>query len=138
MSEKAAKRKPTKKVAAKRKTTKKKSEPKPEAQATEAIAPAAKLESSPQALVLSRHDGEMHERQGKGFSFGELAAVGLDKVRALGLGAPVDIRRRSTLNENVSTLRGWYKPAKKAEEPKAEKAKPARPAKKPAKKTKKE
>ncbi len=137
MSEEAPKKKVAKKKAAKPKATKK-SEPK-EAEGAEAPAPAVKLGPPPHAEVLSRYEGDMHERHGKGFSFGELASVGLNKVTALGLGVPVDIRRRSTLEGNVSALKGWYQPSpKKAKEPKAEKPKPKKARKKPAKKLKKE
>ncbi len=136
MSEKAAKKKATRKSAAKRKTSKRKSEPTPETGT--AAAPVVNAEPSPHAMVLSRYDGEMHERHAKGFSFGELAAAGLTKVAALGLGVPVDIRRRSSLDDNVGALKAWYKPApKKAKEPEPEKAKPVKHTKKAAKKTKK-
>lgn len=141
MSEEAPRKKAAKKKAAKPRATRKKSEPKQETEQTEAPAPAVKLGPSPHAVVLSRYEGDMHERRGKGFSFGELASVGLNKVMALGLGVPVDIRRRSTLEGNVSALKGWYQPPlKKAKEPRAESPKPAKTkkkkkaAKKPAKK----
>lgn len=137
MSERAAKKKATKK-ASKPKAARKKSEPKQEAQGAEAPAPATKLGPSPQAAVLSRHEGEMQERHSKGFSFGELAAVGLTRVLALGLGVPVDIRRRSTLEGNVSALKGWYKPAPKKERDPAPSKKAAKPAKDPSRKPKKE
>jgi ribosomal protein L13E len=141
MSEKAPKKKVAKKRAAKPKAAKKKPEPKPkaESEAGEAVAPVVSAGPSPQAMVESRFKGGMVERHAKGFSFGELAAVGLTKVAALGLGVPIDVRRRSSLDDNVGALKSWYKPApKKAKEPKPEKAKPAKRAKKTAKKTKKE
>lgn len=139
MSAEAPKKKAARKRAAKPKAARKKSEPKKEVEGEEASAPVLIVGASPQAMVLSRHEGDMHERHGKGFSFGELASVGLTKVSALGLGVPVDIRRRSTLEDNVSALKGWYQPPpKKTKEPKTEKPKPAKRKKKAAKKPKKE
>lgn len=96
----------------------------------------------PQARVTSRHELEMHERRAKGFSFGELSAASITFTIARGLGLPVDIRRRSTLEDNVTELKGWYKPAprKAPTEPRPEKkAKSAtkRAEKKAAKKGKK-
>jgi ribosomal protein L13E len=106
---------------------------------------AEKVEAVPRETKseLSRFDGDMYERRAKGFSFGELAAAGLTFTVARVMGLPVDIRRRSSIDGNVSALKSWYVPApkkaKEPKEPKAEKkAKPAKAAKKASKKTKKE
>jgi ribosomal protein L13E len=138
MSKKAAKKK------APAKSKKKKAE-KVEAvpRETKSEEPAMKARPAPQASVLSRFDGDMYERRAKGFSFGELAAAGLTFTVARVMGLPVDIRRRSSIDGNVSALKSWYVPApkkaKEPKEPKAEKkAKPAKAAKKASKKTKKE
>jgi ribosomal protein L13E len=141
MSEKPAKKKARAKPAAKKKKKAKEEVPaevKPEPARVE-------MGPAPQVRVMARHDYSTQERRGKGFSFGELSAAGLTYLVARSLKVPVDIRRRSVLDWNVGSLKGWYKPApKKAKEPKAEeqeekpkKAK-AKPAKKKAKKTKKE
>jgi len=135
MSEKAAKKK------APAKTAKKKAEPKEEQVKTEVTShEVASMPPAPRATVLSRHEGTMHLRSAKGFSLGELAKAGIAFTVAKGLKLPLDIRRRSSLDDNVGRLKAWHKPApKKAKEPKAEKkAKPAKKAKKAPKKVKKE
>jgi len=136
MSEKAAKKKSPAKPAAKKKAEKvdaKVEETKAESQrqVVKAVAP--------HATVLVRHEYAMQERRGKGFSLGELSSAGLTFVIAKSLRVPVDIRRRSVLEGNSDTLKGWYKPEpKKAKEPKAErKSKPAKSPKKSSKKPKK-
>jgi ribosomal protein L13E len=139
MSKKAAKKKaPAKKTAAKKPKAEKK-----EGADAPVAAPVVKvtMEPSPVPNVLSRYDGTMHERRAKGYSQGELASVGLTKVLALSLDVPIDVRRRSTLQDNVDALKGWYKPApKKPAAPRTDKAeKSAKPSKKSAsKKSKKE
>lgn len=44
-------------------------------------------------------------RVGKGFSLGELQAVGLDFKRALKMGLRIDKRRRSVHKENIKVLK---------------------------------
>ena len=44
-------------------------------------------------------------REGRGFSLGELKAVGLSFKKAKKLGIPIDTRRRSAHEENVEKLR---------------------------------
>jgi len=44
-------------------------------------------------------------RGGRGFSLGELKAVGLSFKRAKKLGIPIDKRRRSAHEENIEKLR---------------------------------
>jgi len=62
----------------------------------------------------------MITRVGRGFSVGELLGAGFPERLAARLGVPVDVRRRSVLEENLQSLRKWYSP------PANEAAKPAR------------
>jgi ribosomal protein L13E len=61
----------------------------------------------PEAMVMSRHGTGMISRHGRGFSLGELAGAGLSPGLAARWGVMVDSRRRSVLEGNVSSLRGW-------------------------------
>ncbi len=61
----------------------------------------------PEAMVSSRHGTEMVTRLGRGFSFGELSNAGLAPRLASKWGARVDSRRRSILDGNVDSLKGW-------------------------------
>ncbi len=136
MSEKAAKKKALAKEPSKKKPEKVESE----AGTAKTEDRAAKMAPAPEASVLSRYEGRMHERHAKGFSFGELAAAGLTFTIARRIGVPVDIRRRSSLDGNVATLKEWHVPApKKPKEPKEPKVeKKAKATKKAPKKAKKE
>jgi len=120
MSKKAAKKKAPAKPAAKKKKAEK-----AEAKAAEAKtepAPVVNVEPSPFARVMARHEYSSLERRAKGFSSGELSAVGLTFGVARSLRVPIDVRRRSVLEGNVGALKGWYKPEpKKPAAPKAEK-----------------
>ncbi len=72
----------------------------------------------PEAMVSSRHGTGMVTRLGRGFSFGELSSAGLAPGLASEWGARVDARRRSILDGNVDSLKGWAghaAQAKKAE-----------------------
>jgi ribosomal protein L13E len=62
---------------------------------------------TPTAIVISRHGDGMISRSGRGFSLGELSEAGVEPRLAAKWGAWVDGRRRSTLVENVSALKGW-------------------------------
>ncbi|MCE4611498.1 MAG: 50S ribosomal protein L13e [Desulfurococcales archaeon] len=53
-------------------------------------------------------------RPGRGFSLGELKAVGLDPKRAMKLGLYVDKRRRSVHEWNVEALREFLEKLRKA------------------------
>jgi ribosomal protein L13E len=140
MSEKAATKAPAKKAPAKKVSPKKrahKAEKKePAADAGPAVAEKAEV---PSPLVLARHEGEMHQRDARGYSLGELESAEIAVFVAKRMKVPIDIRRRSVLESNVGLLKSWYVPAPRkakaaaAEEPKAEK-----PAKKSAKKAKKQ
>jgi len=63
----------------------------------------------PEATVASRHIDSMHERQARGFSFGELASAGVPLNAARREGLSLDVRRRSVVDGNVEALRGWFK-----------------------------
>ncbi len=70
------------------------------------------VEERPVAIVLSpvlRKDAgkEPKMRKGRGFSKGELEAVGLDFKKALKMGIPIDKRRKTVHEWNIQTLREW-------------------------------
>jgi len=46
-------------------------------------------------------------RRGKGFSLGELRAVGLDSETARKIGLPIDKRRKSVHEENIKALKDF-------------------------------
>jgi len=54
-------------------------------------------------------------REGRGFSVPEVQAAGLNPGEAQILGIPVDLRRKSTHEENVEILKEYIKSAKKSE-----------------------
>ena len=111
MSKKAAKKKAPAKPAAKKKKAEKAESKSVEAKTEPA--PVVSVEPSPQARVIARHEYSSLERRGKGFSSGELSAVGLTFVVAKSLKVPIDVRRRSVLEGNIGALKGWYKPEPK-------------------------
>jgi ribosomal protein L13E len=85
---------------------KKKSERKePDAKVKEAPSPPSG--KAPEAWVSSRRRTEMVSRLGRGFSSGELSSAGLAPGLASKWGLRVDYRRRSVLEGNVKTLKGW-------------------------------
>ena len=53
------------------------------------------------------------EREGRGFSTGELKVAGLNVGEARHLGITVDLNRRTSHEENVEKLKGWAESAKK-------------------------
>jgi len=95
----------------------KKESPRPQVKAE-----AVTLGPLPSAKVESRHIDSLHERAGRGFSFGELASASISLVSAKRHGLALDIRRRSVVEANVDSLKSWFKtpakatPAKKSEE----------------------
>ena len=54
-------------------------------------------------------------REGRGFSVAEVQAAGLNPGEAEILGIPVDLRRKSTHEENVEILKEYIKSAKASE-----------------------
>jgi ribosomal protein L13E len=90
---------------------------------------------APHALVSSRLGGKMIERQGRGFSIGEMEGAELSPAKALGWHLSLDIRRRTVLDGNVLALKKWFVPPIVVAKPKpAASIKPATaPAPKPAK-----
>jgi ribosomal protein L13E len=67
----------------------------------------------PLAVVQARHGDGMVERPARGFSMGELGRAEVPYHVARRLGIQLDLRRRSILEGNVSTLKRWYSPPKK-------------------------
>jgi len=87
---------------------------------------------APRAVVSSRHEGAMMEREARGFSLGELGGAGFGTHEASRLGLATDIRRRTVLEKNVESLRSWFIPQKPAPAPKPAAEEPAEaPAAKP-------
>jgi large subunit ribosomal protein L13e len=52
------------------------------------------------------------EKRGKGFSPNELKAAGISKQQARQLGLPVDMRRKSSHDENVEAIKAHSKKPK--------------------------
>ena len=61
----------------------------------------------PLAMVNTRQAGGMIERAARGFSLGELSASALSFERAKKWRVPLDIRRRTALDGNVTRLTSW-------------------------------
>lgn len=68
-----------------------------------------KLGPPPSAIVATRHvdSDSLHERGARGFSFGELTSAGVPLNAAKSHDLSVDVRRRSVVDKNVETLKGW-------------------------------
>lgn len=65
------------------------------------------LGRAPTAMVTTRHGTGMVSREGRGFSFGELSGAGVAFGHAKDWGLMVDRRRRSVIEGNVNSLKGW-------------------------------
>lgn len=65
------------------------------------------LGPAPSPVVSARHVDSMHDRPGRGFSFGELDSAGVSVVTAKREGLSMDIRRRSVVEGNVQALKEW-------------------------------
>ena len=61
----------------------------------------------PEPIVYKPGTGRLRARKGRGFSLGEIQAVGLTVERARKLGIYVDTRRRSVHKENVEALKKY-------------------------------
>ena len=78
--------------------------PKPKAALKEEVTPRRPAGKPLVAMVLSRNGTEMIEREGRGFSLGELQKAGWEPRLARDWGYRIDPRRRSVLDSNVSAL----------------------------------
>ncbi len=74
----------------------------------------------PTAMVSSRRGTEMVLRAGKGFSMGEVKGAGVPFRLVKKWGLPLDTRRRSVLEDNVSAVKNWVAHAKTVENPEGE------------------
>lgn len=74
----------------------------------------------PTAIVEVRHSGRMMQRQARGYSLGEVAQAGLNFGLVRRWGLLVDDRRRSTLEDNVASLKKWSPQTKKTTEERVE------------------
>ena len=73
---------------------------------------------APEAVVSTRHGSGVITRLGRGFSMGELSSAGLSPRLASQWGLRTDHRRRTVIQGNVASLKGWGSPVslkKKAE-----------------------
>jgi len=68
--------------------------------------------------IVFKKDGK--KRYGKGFSREELKKAGLNVREALKLSIPVDSRRKTVHEENVSTIKDFLKSNKKVSKPQKE------------------
>jgi ribosomal protein L13E len=71
----------------------------------------------PTAMVSSRHGANMILRAGKGFSRGEVEGAGVQFRQVRDWGLPVDFRRRSVLEYNVSSVKNWAAHTRPVEAP---------------------
>ncbi|RLE62910.1 MAG: 50S ribosomal protein L13e [Thermoprotei archaeon] len=67
--------------------------------------------------ILKKHGGvpPRPTRAGRGFSVGEIKAVGLDVTTARKLGLYVDTRRKSVHEDNIKALSEWLEKVRKGE-----------------------
>jgi len=66
------------------------------------------------------HKQNGKQRNGKGFSSGELKKAGLDKTEARKIGLPVDQRRATAHDENVEAIKAYAEKKKAETKPKPE------------------
>jgi len=66
----------------------------------------------PHPTVETRHGTAMIERSARGYSQGEVTRAGLSVAQARSWRVPVDDRRRSVLDGNVSQIKKWAAHAK--------------------------
>jgi large subunit ribosomal protein L13e len=60
--------------------------------------------------TITKQNGK--QKQGKGFSPDELKAAGISKQQARQAGLPVDMRRKTSHDENVAAIKAHAKKAK--------------------------
>ena len=92
----------------------KKEVPKPETVAKvkpKEIAPEGPV---PFPVVGARHSGSIQVRKARGFSKSEMSSAGLSTISAQRWGVPVDLRRRSLLQENADKLKAWLRGSRSA------------------------
>ena len=82
--------------------------------------------------VITKQNGK--QSTGRGFSLNELTKAGLTKQDAKKIGIPLDVKRKSSHDENIATLRAHAEKAKAEAKPKAPKTEPTEKPKKKAKK----
>jgi ribosomal protein L13E len=77
-------------------------------------------------VVITKHNKK--QSLGKGFSTTELEKAGVNKQQAKQIGLPVDVKRKSAHDQNITTIK---KCAEKAKAAAAAKPKPQKPELKP-------
>mgnify|MGYP001268946610 CR=1 FL=1 len=77
--------------------------------------------------TITKQNGK--QKPGKGFSPNELKQAGVTKQQAKQIGLPIDIKRKSTHEENVETIKAHAQQAKTEAKPKPQTA-PEQPKKK--------
>ena len=83
--------------------------------------------------VIAKQNGK--QSIGRGFSLTELAKAGLNKQQAKQIGIPLDVKRKSAHDENISTLKAHAEKAKTQAQAKPKPPK-TEPTEKPKKKAK--
>jgi len=63
----------------------------------------------PKPLVVRYVQGTYRTRQGRGFSEAELKEAGISVANGRKLSIRVDVRRRTSLKENVELLKAWLR-----------------------------
>jgi large subunit ribosomal protein L13e len=69
--------------------------------------------------TITKQNGK--QKVGKGFSLNELKAAGVSKQQARQIGLPIDVKRKSSHDENVATIKSHAEKAKAQAKPKAAK-----------------
>jgi len=69
--------------------------------------------------TITKQNGK--QKVGKGFSLNELKAAGVSKQLARQIGLPIDVKRKSSHDENVATIKSHAEKAKAQAKPKAAK-----------------
>jgi len=69
--------------------------------------------------TITKQNGK--QKVGKGFSLNELKAAGVSKQLARQIGLPIDVKRKSSHDENVTTIKAHAEKAKAQAKPKAAK-----------------